>query len=84
MLCVCSRFRWAAGYQHVEIQKGLEKYLIAKGGFVALYAETHLSRDDFYGMFGYNLKVYDRVRKELGCDKAFPHVYDKISKAARG
>jgi len=82
----------------------MEKYAIDQKGYVALYAETQLTRKDFYDMFGFNLNNYDKLRlvkkfgsnfvntftlgydcrKEMKCEKAFPHVYDKISKAARG
>ncbi len=50
---------------------------------MALYAETQLSREDFDEMLAFPLRNYDRIRKELGCEDAFPHIYDKISKLGR-
>ena len=48
---------------------------------LALYAANYLTREQFGKMF--NLTVYNKVRKETGADRAFPHVYDKISNEAR-
>ena len=39
------------------------------------------TREEFYEMFDHTL--YNRMRKELQCEDAFPEVYDKVSKAAR-
>jgi delta24-sterol reductase len=50
-------------------------------GYQALYADTYMTRDEFYQMFDHNL--YNQLRKKYGCEKAFPEVYDKISKEAR-
>ena len=31
----------------------------------------------------FNLRIYERVRKEYDCERAFPHIYEKISKLGR-
>jgi hypothetical protein len=40
----------------------MERYAIDQKGYVALYAETQLTRKDFYDMFGFNLRNYDKLR----------------------
>ena len=46
-----------------------------------LYADSYLSRDQFRAMFDHDL--YDRMRAKLGCEEAFPEVYDKVNRKAR-
>jgi len=46
-----------------------------------LYADTYTTKEEFRQMFDHTL--YDKMRKRLDCTKAFPEVYDKVSKAAR-
>ena len=61
----------------------MERYFTEHEGHAALYAETRMTRQEFNQMFAPTLKVYEKVRKELNCEKAFPHVYDKVSSKAR-
>ena len=61
----------------------MERYAIDHAGYVAPYAETQLNFEEFYEMFDYSLKIYDKLRKENNSEKAFPHVYEKISKLGR-
>lgn len=49
--------------------------------FQMLYADCYMSREEFWEMFDGSL--YHRLRERLGCQDAFPEVYDKICKAAR-
>ncbi len=51
--------------------------------YVALYAETQLSREEFDEMLAFPLRNYDKLRKELDCEDAFPHIYEKISRMGR-
>ena len=46
-----------------------------------LYADSYLSREDFRTMFDHSL--YDRLRKALDCEKAFPEVYGKVNRKVR-
>jgi delta24-sterol reductase len=46
-----------------------------------LYADSYLTREEFYEMFDHSL--YNKMRKQLDCDKAFPEMYDKVNRAAR-
>lgn len=46
-----------------------------------LYADTYLTREEFHEMFDHEL--YNKMRRELKCEKVFPEVYDKVCKAAR-
>ena len=61
----------------------MERFAIDNNALVALYAETALSREDFDEMLSFNMRNYDKVRAKYNCERAFPHIYDKISKAAR-
>jgi len=46
-----------------------------------LYADSYLTEQEFRKMFDHNL--YDKMRRELDCEKAFPEVYNKVCRAAR-
>lgn len=60
----------------------LEEFVIAQGGYQALYAKTTLSREDFRRMFDH--RDYDRLREALPyCRQAFGEVYDKVSAKGR-
>ena len=52
---------------------------------LASYIARHapMTREEFYEMFAFNMRNYDALRKQYNCEAAFPHVYDKISQAAR-
>ena len=71
------------GFTKIACQKHIEKFCLEKGGFAALYGETELTMEQFYQMFEDGMRHYDGLRKKYNCDKAFPHVYDKISKVGR-
>lgn len=49
--------------------------------FQMLYADVYMDREEFWEMF--DGQLYHRLREELGCNEAFPEVYDKICKSAR-
>jgi delta24-sterol reductase len=62
--------------------RSIEAYVRSVNGYQALYADCMMTREEFRVMFDH--KDYDRLRKELPlCEKAFPEIYDKISKQAR-
>ncbi|KAJ8306436.1 hypothetical protein KUTeg_016981, partial [Tegillarca granosa] len=65
----------AAGYETVKSTRNLEAYVTKVKGFQMLYADTYLTREEFRAMFDHSL--YDKMRKKLDCEKAFPEVYDK-------
>jgi len=46
-----------------------------------LYADTYMTKEEFREMFDHRL--YDESRVKYDCLKAFPDVYDKISRSAR-
>lgn len=46
-----------------------------------LYADSYRTKEEFRQMFDHRL--YDKMRNQLECKKAFPDVYDKVSKRAR-
>ena len=46
-----------------------------------LYADSYLTREEFRDMFDHTL--YDDMRDRLGCEKAFPEIYDKVNRNAR-
>jgi len=49
--------------------------------FQMLYADSFMTREEFHQMFDHRL--YNKMRKQLCCQKAFPEVYDKVSRKAR-
>ena len=46
-----------------------------------LYADSYMTREEFREMFDHTL--YDKMRKELHCEDAFPEVYDKVNRKVR-
>jgi len=71
------------GFNPEMTQKRMEKFCMDREGYAALYSETQLTREEFDQMFASLLGVYEKVRKDLKCERAFPHVYEKISKLGR-
>lgn len=61
--------------------RDIESFVINKHGFQMLYADTYMTRAEFRSMFDH--KLYDEVREKWNCKRAFPEVYDKVSKEAR-
>lgn len=59
----------------------IEKFLTDIHAHQMLYADTYTTKEEFRKMFDHTL--YDKMRKKLGCEKAFPEIYDKVSKQAR-
>lgn len=49
--------------------------------FQMLYADTYLTEEDFRKMFDHSL--YDKMRKKLDCELAFPEVYGKVNRKVR-
>ena len=49
--------------------------------FQMLYADTYMTKKEFREMFDHSL--YDRMREQFKCLKAFPDVFDKVGKHAR-
>ncbi|XP_023217183.1 delta(24)-sterol reductase-like [Centruroides sculpturatus] len=68
-------------YQAKTTTRKLEEYVRSIKGFQLLYAATYMNRDEFRRMFDHTL--YDKVRKQLNCNEAFPEVYDKVRRSAR-
>jgi delta24-sterol reductase len=66
---------------HVRVMKRVEKWVRDNHGYQALYAECFQSRPEFREMFDHRL--YERLRKELGCEGRLPEVYDKVCRSAR-
>lgn len=56
-------------------------HIPSSSSFQMLYADVYMERQEFWEMF--DGTIYHKLRKELGCQEAFPEVYDKICKAAR-
>ena len=70
------------GEFHAErTTRKLEDIVAASNGFQMLYADCYRTYDEFRQMFDHRL--YDRLRKELKCEQAFPEVYGKINKKVR-
>lgn len=71
----------AADYEAARTTRRIEEFVRQAKGYQMLYADTYTTRDEFREMFDHGL--YDKVRKQLDCEKAFPEVYDKVNKNAR-
>lgn len=69
------------GYSAGTTTRRLEQFVRDQHGFQMLYADSYMSREEFWNMFDPTL--YQKMRKQYGCEGAFPEVYDKICKAAR-
>ena len=70
-------------FDREKVHSALEASCIEGDGFVGLYADTNLSRDQFDTMFKTYSGGYEEARRKYGCEGAFPHVYEKISKIGR-
>ena len=46
-----------------------------------LYADSYLTKDEFYQMFDH--KGYESLRGKYRCDDALPTIYDKVNRKAR-
>ena len=49
--------------------------------FQMMYADSYMTKEEFEEMFDHTL--YYEMRQKYDCLKAFPNVYEKVSKAAR-
>uniref|UniRef100_A0A1I8A8N4 Delta(24)-sterol reductase n=1 Tax=Steinernema glaseri TaxID=37863 RepID=A0A1I8A8N4_9BILA len=68
-------------YDAEKTTRKLEKYVRSVKGYQMLYADTYMTRSEFYEMFDSTL--YDWLRVKYGCKDAFPDVYEKVCRAAR-
>jgi hypothetical protein len=68
-------------FETVSTHQKIEKFVIEIGGFQALYADSYLNETDFRKMFDHTL--YEKIRKQYGCDKMFPSTYFKLCKNSR-
>ncbi|XP_065347913.1 delta(24)-sterol reductase-like isoform X1 [Cloeon dipterum] len=71
----------SVNFKPMETTRKIEEFVQKCEGFQMLYADTYTTKEEFRRMFDHTL--YDRVRSKLACTKAFPEVYDKVSRAAR-
>lgn len=70
------------GQFHAEqTTRQIEDIVVKANGFQMLYADCFRTQDEFRQMFDHRL--YDRMRKELKCEQAFPEVYGKVNKNVR-
>ncbi|KAE9551454.1 hypothetical protein FO519_005327 [Halicephalobus sp. NKZ332] len=68
-------------YEPRETTRKLEEFVRKVQGVQMLYADTYMTKSEFWEMFDSSL--YDWLRTKYGCKEAFPDVYDKICKSAR-
>lgn len=66
---------------HLRIVSYVYILFCCTNSFQMLYADSYMTEDEFHSMFDHTL--YDKMRKKYDCDKAFPRVYGKVSRAAR-
>ncbi|OXU25603.1 hypothetical protein TSAR_013696 [Trichomalopsis sarcophagae] len=63
-------------YEAAKTTRVIEKVVSQLNGYQMLYADTYTTRDEFRKIFDHTL--YDKMRKRLDCEKAFPEVYGKF------
>lgn len=68
-------------YHAKHTTRKIEDIVVKSNGFQMLYADTYRTYDEFRQMFDHRL--YDRIRKQLNCEQAFPEIYDKVNKSVR-
>lgn len=69
-------------YEAERCGRAVEDYVRKVGGFQLLYADTYMTREEFESMFDHTL--YRQVRSKYpDGTRAFPEIYDKVSRAAR-
>jgi delta24-sterol reductase len=61
--------------------RSVEKFVKSVNGFQMLYADTYMTRDEFWSMFDQSL--YSKMRKEMDAEIAFPDVYEKVKKETK-
>lgn len=71
----------APDFKAVPATKAIEAYVRKVNGFQMLYADTYLTETEFREMFDHGL--YDKMRKQLNCENAFPDVYGKVNRKVR-
>lgn len=57
----------------------MEEHASKNNSFVALYAEVQLTREEFMERGAKVFQNYEFARKKYNCEKAFPHIYEKVS-----
>lgn len=68
-------------YDVVKEIRAVEEYITSVKGYEMLYADSYMTRSEFSKMF--DRRLYDDLRTQLGADKAFPDIYDKIVEPKR-
>ena len=68
-------------FHPIETTRRVEKFVRDNQGFQMMYADTYMTEEEYRNMFDHSL--YDKMRKELKCEKAFPEVYHKVCRKAR-
>lgn len=68
-------------YEAAKSTRVLEDWVRSVHGVQMLYADTYMSRAEFWQMFDNSL--YEWLRVKYDCKTAFPDVYDKVNRAAR-
>ncbi len=63
-------------YSALAATRKMEKFLLARRGYQALYAVTQMTRQDFNRMFERSL--HERVRHAYGAEGVFMDTYDKV------
>ncbi|EDV22522.1 uncharacterized protein TRIADDRAFT_50623 [Trichoplax adhaerens] len=65
-----------------ETIRRIEHFVTSVKGFQMLYADSYMTREEFYKMFDHTL--YNKLRDSIpNCKDAFSEIYDKVSFAAR-
>eukprot|EP01134_Creolimax_fragrantissima_P004148 CFRG4148T1 len=69
------------GFNAAESIRRVEAHIRSVQGYQALYADCYMTEQEFEKMFDHT--TYKKLRKQYGCDDAFPTVYGKINRSVR-
>merc|ERR1711871_886072 len=67
-------------FNAVECGREVEAFVMRKRGFQMLYADSFLTREEFYEMFDH--RHYQSMKQKFDPSGAFPEVFQKVCKAA--
>ncbi|KAG0716847.1 Delta(24)-sterol reductase [Chionoecetes opilio] len=68
-------------YHPEETTRRIEAFVRKVKGFQMMYADSYMTLEEYREMFDHVL--YDKLRKGMVCEKAFPQVYDKVNRKFR-
>jgi len=62
-------------YDSIKSMRTMEDFIRQEGGYPFLYADTFMTREEFFQIF--DMALYEGVRKQYNLNQAFPDLYEK-------